>query len=200
MAFFVKRSRGAFGGRSRSKNLHPPSAAPRLLSCLLITDAITTRMTYEVNRDSLVIVVVGASGHLARVKIFPSLYNLRCQGLLPPLASTLVCGYARTRMSNHDFKEKLKTSLNKNNDEDQVDQFVQHCVYVCGETYSDVSAYQRLAAIIQHHEQEQSGCAQYNRVFYLAVPPNVFAETGNVSLSYNIIWIFCVTCAHSLRL
>ena len=34
-------------------------------------------------RDNLSIVVVGASGDLARKKIFPALFALYCQGFLP---------------------------------------------------------------------------------------------------------------------
>jgi glucose-6-phosphate 1-dehydrogenase len=51
--------------------------------------------------DSLAIVVVGASGDLAKKKTFPALYELFLANLLP--RSTIVFGYARSEMSEEKF-------------------------------------------------------------------------------------------------
>lgn len=57
----------------------------------------------------LTVVVVGASGDLARKKIFPALFALYYQGLLPPHLQ--IVGYARSDISNEDFREKIYSTL-----------------------------------------------------------------------------------------
>jgi Glucose-6-phosphate dehydrogenase, NAD binding domain len=51
--------------------------------------------------DSLAIVVVGASGDLAKKKTFPALYELFLANLLP--RSTILFGYARSEMAEEKF-------------------------------------------------------------------------------------------------
>jgi len=48
-------------------------------------------------RKALTIVILGASGDLAKKKIFPSLMGLDCFGLLPH--STHIVGYSRSHMT-----------------------------------------------------------------------------------------------------
>jgi glucose-6-phosphate 1-dehydrogenase len=57
----------------------------------------------------LSIVVVGGSGDLARKKIFPALFALYYQGLLPKHVQ--VVGYARSQTSNEEFREKIYSTL-----------------------------------------------------------------------------------------
>jgi len=53
-------------------------------------------------RKALTIVILGASGDLAKKKIFPSLMGLDCFGLLPH--STHIVGYSRSHMTKvHDL-------------------------------------------------------------------------------------------------
>lgn len=72
--------------------------------------------SYDLGHDScykdevmLTVVVVGASGDLARKKIFPALFALYYQGLLPQHLQ--VVGYARSSISNDDFREKIYRTL-----------------------------------------------------------------------------------------
>ena len=57
----------------------------------------------------LSIVVVGGSGDLAKKKIFPALFALYHQGLLPKHVQ--IVGYARSKSSNEDFREKIMGTL-----------------------------------------------------------------------------------------
>lgn len=57
----------------------------------------------------LSVVVVGASGDLAKKKIFPALFALYFQGLLPKHCQ--IFGYARSKSSTEDFREKIRHSL-----------------------------------------------------------------------------------------
>ncbi len=54
------------------------------------------------DEDSLTIVVIGASGDLAKKKTFPALYELHLAGLLP--RGTTIAGYARSKLSNEKFR------------------------------------------------------------------------------------------------
>ena len=56
----------------------------------------------DIPTRNLSIVVVGASGDLARRKIFPALFALYCQGLLPEQFH--IFGFARSRFSDAEFQ------------------------------------------------------------------------------------------------
>jgi len=58
-----------------------------------------------------VIVILGASGDLARRKLLPALYNLEhCgQGMLPH--ETAIIGFARTPMSTEEFRTSSREAV-----------------------------------------------------------------------------------------
>ena len=57
----------------------------------------------------LSIVVVGASGDLAKKKIFPALFALYYQGLLP--RHVQIVGYARSAATDAEFRDKIFGTL-----------------------------------------------------------------------------------------
>ncbi|XP_048233259.1 glucose-6-phosphate 1-dehydrogenase, chloroplastic-like [Ricinus communis] len=57
----------------------------------------------------LSIIVVGASGELARNKIFPALFALFCGNRLPK--NITIFGYARSTMTNEELRNLISTSL-----------------------------------------------------------------------------------------
>lgn len=58
---------------------------------------------------SISIVVVGASGDLAKKKIFPSLFALYYEGMLPERFQ--IFGYARSKMTDEDFRNTIIETL-----------------------------------------------------------------------------------------
>jgi hypothetical protein len=124
------------------------------------------------------IVVVGASGDLAKKKTFPSLLNLFDDNLLP--AKTAIWGYARSNLSDDDLRDRLRPFLEKSGDHSQqvIDEFLSICRYQSGNGYGDVEAFSKLSNSILVNEQESPGMKEYNRMFYFAIPPNVFADTA----------------------
>lgn len=70
---------------------------------------------YDIPDDSysdevmLSIVVVGGSGDLAKKKIFPALFALYYQGLLPKHVQ--IVGYARSEASDDEFRDKIMGTL-----------------------------------------------------------------------------------------
>jgi 6-phosphogluconate dehydrogenase (decarboxylating)/glucose-6-phosphate 1-dehydrogenase len=128
-------------------------------------------------KESLCIVVIGASGDLAKKKTYPSLLHLYDDNLLPE--DFIIWGYARSNMSHHDLREKLRPFLEKSNvSADVIDGFLGKCYYKSGNSYGDVEAYTNLNSEISAYESNVSNKSVNNRLFYFAIPPNVFAETG----------------------
>jgi glucose-6-phosphate 1-dehydrogenase len=129
----------------------------------------------EVPSDPCAIVMFGASGDLARRKLLPALYDLSYHACLAPRFRLL--GFARTHMSDDDFRQKAGESLPKGNeegaDENKKSEFLKHLQYFTGD-YDDPEAFRRLAQRLEEIDSESrlSG----NRLFYLATPPEVYAH------------------------
>jgi glucose-6-phosphate 1-dehydrogenase len=127
---------------------------------------------------ALSIVVVGASGDLAKKKTFPSLCNLFDDNLLP--ASTKIWGYARSSMTDDDLRDRLRPYLKESgsHSDEVVELFLENVHYKSGNGYGDVDAFDDLRKLMQASEKENAGKKEYNRLFYLAIPPNVFGDTA----------------------
>jgi len=126
--------------------------------------------------QTLSIVVVGASGDLAKKKTYPSLLNLFEDNLLPEF--TVIWGYARSvkthqQLRDHLFPHLIKTGAS----EIVVKDFLEKCFYHSGKSYGDEEAYADMLSSISEFES-QSPSAACNRLFYLAIPPNVFGESA----------------------
>ncbi len=122
------------------------------------------------------IVVLGASGDLARRKIFPALFALHCQGFLPK--GFQVFGFARSQMDDAAFRERITENLTcryapGESCADLMDEFLAACRYVPGD-YGDADAYRNLA--VQMSLRDAGG--QCNRLFYFAIPPSVFLDAA----------------------
>lgn len=126
--------------------------------------------------ENLNVVVVGASGDLARKKIFPALFSLFCQGYLPERFS--VFGFARSKLSESEFRERIFKHLTcrytpEHSCAEQMDKFLARCHYVSGDYGSSDS-------FLNFYEQMQKlgGGRVANRMFYLAIPPSIFVATA----------------------
>ncbi|GMM35631.1 glucose-6-phosphate dehydrogenase [Saccharomycopsis crataegensis] len=133
--------------------------------------------------DHAVFVVFGASGDLAKKKTFPALFGLYRQDELPK--TTKIFGYARSKLTNEEFHDKFRSNLKLLNDSQQpkIDQFLGITEYFNG-SYDDPEAYKRLELAIQQFEKSQS-IATPNRIYYLALPPSVFATVAANLKKYN---------------
>jgi glucose-6-phosphate 1-dehydrogenase len=118
-------------------------------------------------------VVFGASGDLARRKIFPALYSLAYRGLLPE-AFTVV-GSARRDESDEQFRRNVREAI-RDNARDGLDEKVWRKL-AGGMSYAacdagDPDDVKRLGETLAHLDEERG--TEANRVYYLAVPPNAF--------------------------
>lgn len=128
--------------------------------------------------EGLCIVVVGASGDLAKKKTYPSLFNLYRDGLLPE--NTIIWGYARSSKTHEGLRTHLRPHLVGSDEKDDssiVDSFLSACFYHSGKSYGDIHAFTQMMKQINGQEDKR-GKGSHNRLFYLAIPPNVFGETG----------------------
>eukprot|EP00850_Spirogloea_muscicola_P002141 SM000008S22230 [mRNA] locus=s8:585467:589117:- [translate_table: standard] len=119
----------------------------------------------------LSVVVLGASGDLAKKKTFPALYNLFRQGFLRA-EQIHVFGYARSKLSDMDLREKLKGHLK--GDQSDIAEFLNLVTYVAG-SYDTPEGYEKLDKEVQGHENSKCGeQGPTRRLFYMALPPSVY--------------------------
>jgi glucose-6-phosphate 1-dehydrogenase len=120
--------------------------------------------------EPCVLVVFGASGDLARRKIFPALYELKLRGMLPEAFAVL--GAGRTEWSDEEFRSRMEEAIREfGRDEFRQDVWEElaAATFYVGTEFADAGedrVVERLTAI-----DEERG-TQGNRVYYLAVPPD----------------------------
>ncbi|XP_041988423.1 glucose-6-phosphate 1-dehydrogenase [Aricia agestis] len=115
-------------------------------------------------------VLLGASGDLAKKKIYPTIWFLYRDNLLPK--NTKFFGYARTKQTITEVREKCKKYMKvRAGEEELYEQFWAANDYVAG-SYDKRIDYELLDQAITKHERGPVA----NRIFYLAVPPTVFGD------------------------
>lgn len=125
--------------------------------------------------EKLSIIVVGASGDLAKKKIYPALFALYCQGFLPEQFN--VFGFARSSYGHDDFRKAVKEHLTCRYTPDasscsgRMTEFLSKCFYTSGQ-YGSSDSFLDLFSLMR----ETEGAGEANRMFYLAVPPFVFVD------------------------
>ncbi|XP_063686539.1 glucose-6-phosphate 1-dehydrogenase-like isoform X2 [Bolinopsis microptera] len=122
------------------------------------------------SKDSCVVfTVLGASGDLAKKKIFPSLCNLFEKKILPPTCQ--IIGYARSSLTTKQLADKSNPFMKAKN-KDVLSSFWSHVSYVSG-TYDTPDGFIKLNEKIEELEKAH-GSEKRFRLFYLALPPSVF--------------------------
>ncbi|KAG0223609.1 glucose-6-phosphate dehydrogenase [Mortierella sp. GBAus27b] len=126
------------------------------------------------------VVVLGASGDLAKKKTFPALFGLYKNKYLDP--KTHIIGYARTKMDQATFEGHVSMYIKLKTDEDKalLQSFLKLCSYQDGQ-YNQDSDFQRLEQRLGEVEKV-SGATE--RLFYMALPPSVFIPVAT-SLKKN---------------
>ncbi|XP_054163645.1 glucose-6-phosphate 1-dehydrogenase-like isoform X2 [Oppia nitens] len=115
--------------------------------------------------------VFGASGDLAKKKIYPTLWALFRDRLIP--RRTVIIGYARTKLTVEDLKTNISKyiQIKDENENQKFERFLNQNHYING-NYDKTQDFCRLNDFA---EQFETTFATANRLFYLALPPNVFA-------------------------
>lgn len=151
----------------------PPS--PPLLADpdLALMDSVHLRNA-RARGEPVAIIVLGASGDLAKKKTFPAIFSLFYHGLLP--THFVLYGFARKPISDAEFRELILGTLScrvidGERCSQKMDQFLPRCFYHQGD-YSDSTTFASLDAHLANTFEGDYLTA--NRLYYLAIPPKVF--------------------------
>lgn len=132
------------------------------------------------------VVLFGASGDLVQRKIMPSLYRLQRSGLLPE--NYFVLGVARSAMDDLTFRGLARESVNKSvpgEFEERLWVDFSDRLHYLKIDYDKIDSYATLKEIIPGLEKRYGTSG--NRIFYLAVPPEVYepviSNLGSAGLS-----------------
>jgi glucose-6-phosphate 1-dehydrogenase len=120
------------------------------------------------------IVIFGASGDLAKLKLIPALYELALENLLDE--KSYIVGFARTEMTDEEFRVEAKKAITEHARRKTVDESVwkklePRLFYVAG-GYDSEEAHAKCAKRMAQLDK-QFGTTP-NRLFYISTPPQAF--------------------------
>ncbi|XP_020212602.1 inactive glucose-6-phosphate 1-dehydrogenase 4, chloroplastic [Cajanus cajan] len=149
-----------------------PMESPSLLQ----TGLSGTSMDFS-RKPSLCIVVIGATGELAKRKIFPALFALYYSGFLPENVG--IFGYSRKDITDEDLRSIIASTLtcrvdHQENCEDKLDAFLSRTYYING-GHDNKSGMSMLNARMDQIE----GGSKTNRIFYLSVPQEALLDVAS---------------------
>ena len=121
--------------------------------------------------EAAVIVIFGATGDLARRKIFPALYNLERMGVMPPNAA--IIGFARRELSLEAFVAMARESCDLYSHTKPIESsawalFARRLSYIRG-SFDEEASYAELAHCLS------DPALPPNSLFYLATAPEEFS-------------------------
>jgi len=123
------------------------------------------------NTPSFVLTIFGASGDLARLKLFPALYELVEHQRMPK--DFWIVGYARTKMTKKEFHTFVKTSIHEKYGKDTkkktVEALLSHIQYFPGK-YNELVDFEKYHAFLEMLTKKK----QYIHLTYFSVPPVAF--------------------------
>lgn len=118
-------------------------------------------------------VLFGASGNLAKLKIYPSLYTLALKKRLPE--NYALVGYARTEMDDASFRAMIREAVIADMgevNEAVLDGFLQRAFYQRG-NYDKTEDF---AALAKRLDELEKGWDNPARLAYFSIPPAVFTD------------------------
>lgn len=121
------------------------------------------------------IIIFGATGDLARRKLVPALYNLSRENYMPPVFN--IIGFARRPRTDAAIRDEYKKAVNEFSREKIQDEtwnsFSENIFYLQS-NLDNLEGYQQLKAELERFDRERGTAG--NRLFYLAVPPELMPE------------------------
>ncbi|XP_058798898.1 glucose-6-phosphate 1-dehydrogenase-like isoform X2 [Phymastichus coffea] len=122
----------------------------------------------DLNSSSHSFILLGATGDLSKREIYPTLWYLYRDNLLPK--KTRIFGYARRNRTINEIRKDVEPYVKvKSNEKQLYDKFWSLNVYIRSEGSEDKD-YEKINKIVNEYEDGGKG----NRLFYLALPPAVF--------------------------
>ncbi len=132
-------------------------------------------LRFERQAPECAAVIFGANGDLTKRKLMPALYRLAYDRRLA--AGFAVIGTSRTPMTDDQFREKMRESVEKFSEDTKLDEdvwaaFARGLFYIAGDV-KDAAMYQALAAKLAEVESERRTGG--NVLFYLSTQPSQYA-------------------------
>ncbi|CAN1222951.1 Glucose-6-phosphate 1-dehydrogenase, chloroplastic [Linum perenne] len=160
--------------RISSCNGHPLNAVSLQDSFPMSDSAADFNYDEKSSDSTLSITVVGASGDLAKKKIFPALFALYYEDWLPQ--NFTVFGYARSKMTDEELRNMISQTLTCRIDrregcEEKMNKFLSRCFYHAGQYSSE----EHFAELDIKLKEKEAGMLS-NRLYYLSIPPNIFVD------------------------
>jgi glucose-6-phosphate 1-dehydrogenase len=150
----------------------------------------STRSGKKSNDESFIIdkpfvfTIFGASGDLAKEKLFPALYTLMHQDRFPN--DFYIWGYSRTKKTHKQFREEVRKSVTektKNIDGKKLNRMLGKTYYFSGQ-YNKNRDYQRFFIEIEDICKGKT----FRNIAHLSVPPQVFKPIiENISTGKDIL-------------
>lgn len=137
------------------------------------TSSLSSNLDYTSKDATVAIIIIGASGDLARRKTFPSIFSLYERGFLPN--SLVIYGYGRSDIQRESLHSKILPFINThqtNESSQKVKDFLKLCYYHRGSGYNDNDAFCKMRESIESKAQNPKSI---HYLFYMAIPPNLFA-------------------------
>ncbi|WPZ18712.1 glucose-6-phosphate dehydrogenase [Geobacillus subterraneus] len=124
--------------------------------------------------DSMTFILFGATGDLAKRKIFPALYNLFLDQKMPQPFS--IIGVSKRELSDDEFQIYVENSVKTfsrrlTNDRSKMEEFLRAFRYTSLDV-TNAQGYKKLLEMVQQREKELN--IPENRMFYLSVAPEFF--------------------------
>jgi glucose-6-phosphate 1-dehydrogenase len=126
------------------------------------------------------LVIFGASGDLAKLKLIPACYELANEGLLPEKFALV--GYGRKSIADEEFRKTCLESIRKNarsvkknggNVDEKIWKRLEGSIYFHTGGYDEPEPYAKLCERLKQIDQQHG--TQGNRLFYISTPPEAFA-------------------------
>lgn len=117
-------------------------------------------------------ILFGASGHLARLKLYPALYILALKKRIP--GQYAIVGFSRTVFSDDDFRKLVEESVRKHLpevNEKVLNNLLEHCYYHQGQ-YDEAEDFKNLSCKLKELEK---GWKKSVRLAYYSIPPDMFS-------------------------
>ena len=134
------------------------------------------QLRFERQVPECAVVIFGANGDLTKRKLLPALYRLAYDRRLS--AGFAIIGISRTPLSDDQFRDNMKTAVQKFSEDTDFDptvwqSFAQGLFYIAGDV-ADQDLYHRLAQKVEEIETERHTGG--NLMFYLSTQPSQYAE------------------------
>lgn len=119
------------------------------------------------------IVIFGGTGNLAQTKLLPALFDLYTHKLLPTVFA--IIGLSRKDYTHDEYREFVKVSILAKNTKAPENELSAFCaqVHFASGSFDDSASYTNITDELTQFDASIGQCA--NKLFYLAVPPNLYA-------------------------